>query len=122
MSDQLESLLNRMGTGGSAVEPPAAFLHAVGRRRRQRRVRQAGAAAGVLVAVCGAWLLSQGGRSMTPAPRGMNDSALSLIWINADRDAGDLKLVSYVPPAPEEDPLRVTLACDPGRIERWFRQ
>jgi hypothetical protein len=111
-----------MGTGGPAAEPPAAFLHAVGRRRRQRRVRQAGVAAAVLMAVCGVWLLSQGGRGVAPAPPGARDSALALAIMNADRDPGDLKLVSYGPPAPDEEPLRVTLNCDPGRIERWFRQ
>jgi hypothetical protein len=127
MAEYLDQLLESLGTTGES-EPPAAFLRAVGRRRRSRRLAQAGAGLAMLaLLVAGGVLVNSaltrpsGSVQLAAAPSLPVDSMLALVRTNAHLEAEHLVLPDRVAPA-DSEPLRLGLHWNPSEVDRWVGQ
>jgi hypothetical protein len=127
MAEYLDQLLESLGTVGKS-EPPAAFMRAVARRRRNRRLAQVGAAlAAMALLIAGAVLVNATGTSppgtvrLAAAPPLPVDSMLALVRSNAHREAEHLVLPDRAAPA-DSEPLRLGLHWNPSQVDRWVGQ
>ncbi len=72
----IESGLDGLARPGAAPAPPAAFLKAVGRRRTQRRVRNAAVVVGVMLVSVGAFVMIRtAGRGPADLPGPIADAS-----------------------------------------------
>lgn len=124
MPDRVEQFLDGLGSG-TAGEPPAAFLRAVGSRRRRRRLSQAGMLAAAVVTGMGVWAGVSVLRPRQSLPRPemarVEPPALSLVALsraNRDMDVDALELPrSDRGWEPVSRPLR---GGDPAQVEAWL--
>ena len=127
MSEQLESMLDRLGTGTDPAEPAPAFLRAVSRRRRRRRLVQTGTVVAALVAAAGLWLAMPGARPSpaqksiaTTGPGAVQEcSLIALTRANTGRDRSELDLPEGSDSGGEA-PVRLGLRRDSTRLEQWL--
>ncbi len=127
MAEYLDQLLESLGAA-DATEPPAAFLQAVGRRRRNRRMAQAGACVAVAALLIAGVVMLNSTVAPTPGPARLAaapplpaDSMLALVRTNAHRGAEHLVLPDRAAPA-DSEPLRLGLHWNPSQVDRWVGQ